>query len=62
MRWAVLVSHTTRPRDLWSLQGLVDGLQSELGHLAAFRDFAYVLETLLRSVPYVPPDNSGYSR
>ena len=50
------------PGDLWSLLGLVDGLQSELGHLAAFRDFAYVLEALLRSVPYVPPDNSGYSR
>ncbi len=49
-------------RDLWSLQGLVDGLQSELGHLAAFRDFAYVLEALLMSVPYVPPDDSGYSR
>ena len=49
-------------RDLWTLQGLVDGLQSELGHLAAFRDFAFVMETLLRSVEYVPPDESGYSR
>ena len=48
--------------DLWSLQGLVDGLQSELGHLAAFEDFAYVLEALLRGVQYVPPDESGYSR
>ena len=49
-------------RDMWSLQGLLDGLQGELGHLAAFRDFAYVMEALLRSVPYVQPDNSGYSR
>ena len=49
-------------RDLWSLQGLVDGLESDLGPLAAFRDFAYVLEALLRSVPFVPPDDSGYSR
>ena len=49
-------------RDLWSLQGLVDGLESDLGRLAAFRDFAYVLEALLRSVPFVPPDDSGYSR
>ncbi len=49
-------------RGLWGLQGLVDGLQSDLGHLEAFRDFAYVLEALLRSVPLVPPDSSGYSR
>ena len=49
-------------RDLWSLQGLTDGLQGDLGHLAAFRDFAYVLESLLRSVPYARPDDSGYSR
>ena len=49
-------------RDLWTLQGLVDGLQSELGHLAAFKDFAFVVEALLRSVQYVPPDESGYSR
>ena len=49
-------------RDLWSLQGLVDGLHGELGHLAAFEDFAFVMEALLRSVPYVEPDNSGYSR
>ena len=49
-------------RDLWSLQGLVDGLENELGHLAAFRDFAYVLESLLMRVPYVPPDDSGYSQ
>ena len=49
-------------RDLWTLQGLVDGLQSELGHLAAFKDFAFVMESLLRGVPFVPPDDSGYSR
>ena len=49
-------------RDLWTLKGLVDGLQADLGGLAAFRDFAYVLESLLRSVPYIPPDDSGYSR
>ena len=49
-------------RDLWTLRGLVDGLEGELGHLAAFRDFAYVQESLLRGVPFVPPDDSGYSR
>ena len=49
-------------RDLWSLQGLVDGLHGELGHLAAFKDFAFVMEALLRGVPYTPPDDSGYSR
>ena len=49
-------------RDLWTLQGLVDGLHGELGRLAAFNDFAFVLETLLRSVPFVAPDDSGYSR
>ena len=49
-------------RDLWTLQGLVDGLQSELGHLAAFKDFAFVLEALLRGVPYASQDSSGYSR
>ena len=49
-------------RDLWTLQGIVDGLHAELGHLAAFNDFAFVLETLLRSVPFVAPDDSGYSR
>ncbi len=49
-------------RDLWTLLGLVDGLHGDLGHLAAFEDFAFVMEALLRSVPYVEPDNSGYSR
>ena len=49
-------------RDLRTVQGLVDGLQNELGQLAAFRDFVYVLESLLRSVPDAPPDDSGYSR
>ena len=49
-------------RDLWTLQGLVDGLQSELGHLAAFNDFAFVMEALLRGVPYASQDSSGYSR
>ena len=49
-------------RDLRALQGLVEGLHGELGHLAAFNDFAYVLDALLRSVPSVRPDDSGYSR
>ena len=49
-------------RDLWTLQGLVDGLQDDLRGLAAFRDFAYVLESLLRSVPPPPSNDSGYSR
>ena len=49
-------------RDLRTLQGLVDGLHGELGHLAAFNDFAYVLDSLLMGVPYAPPDTSGYSR
>ena len=40
----------------------MDLLQNDLGHLAAFNDFAYVLETLLMNVPYVSPDDSGYSR
>ena len=40
----------------------MDLLQNDLGHLAAFNDFAYVLETLLMNVPYVSPDSSGYSR
>ena len=49
-------------RDLRTLQGLVDGLHGELGHLAAFNDFAFVLDWLLRSLPSAPPDTSGYSR
>ena len=40
----------------------MDGLRDALDHLAAFRDFAYVLESLLRSVPQAQPDDSGYSR
>ena len=47
---------------LWRLRDLTVDLQSDLGHLAAFNDFAYVQETLLENVPYVSPDNSGYSR
>ena len=49
-------------QDLWSLRDLTVDMQNDLGHLAAFKDFAYVLETLLMSVPYVSADGSGYSR
>ena len=49
-------------QQLWYLRDLTVDLQSDLGHLAAFNDFAYVQETLLENVPYVSPDNSGYSR
>ena len=49
-------------RDLWRLRDLTVDLQNDLGHLAAFHDFAYVMETLLMNVPYVSPDDSGYSR
>ena len=47
---------------LWRLRDLTVDLQYDLGHLAAFNDFAFVQEALLRNVPYVSPDNSGYSR
>ena len=36
--------------------------RADLGHLAAFKDFSYVQESLLLHVPRVSPDNSGYSR
>ena len=49
-------------RDLWRLWDLTEDLQNDLNHLAAFHDFADVLQTLLLNVPYVAPDNSGYSR
>ena len=49
-------------RDLWRLRDLTEDLQYDLDHLAAFHDFADVLQTLLLNVPYVAPDNSGYSR
>ena len=49
-------------QQLWRLRDLTVDLQSDLGHLAAFNDFAFVQETLLENVPYVSPDNSGYSR
>ena len=49
-------------QQLWRLRDLTVDLQNDLGHLAAFNDFAFVQETLLENVPYVSPDNSGYSR
>ena len=49
-------------RELWSLRDRTVDLQNDLGQLAAFKDFAYVLETLLMNVPRVAPDTSGYSR
>ncbi len=49
-------------RELWSLRDRTVDLQQDLGQLAAFQDFAYVLETLLMNVPRVAPDTSGYSR
>ena len=49
-------------QDLWSLRDLAEKLRGDLGHLAAFKDFAQVLESLLMSVPHVPADDSGYSR
>ena len=49
-------------RELWSLREQTMDLQNDLGHLAAFKDFASVQETLLLNVPRVEPDSSGYSR
>ena len=49
-------------RELWSLRDRTVDLQPDLGRLAAFQDFAYVLETLLMHVPRVARDDSGYSR
>ena len=49
-------------RQLWRLRDLTVDLHNDLGHLAAFNDFAFVQETLLENVPYVSPDDSGYSR
>ena len=49
-------------QDLWGLRDLTEELRGDLGHLTAFEDFAAVLESLLMSVPYVPTDDSGYSR
>ena len=54
--------HLGYAQDLWRLKDLTEDLQNDLSHLAAFHDFAYVMETLLMNVPYVSPDNSGYSR
>ncbi len=54
--------HLGYAQDLWRLRELTGDLQNDLSHLAAFHDFAYVMETLLMNVPYVSPDNSGYSR
>ena len=49
-------------QDMWSLRDLAEKLRGDLGHLAAFKDFVQVLESLLMSAPYVPADDSGYSR
>ncbi len=49
-------------QQLWRLRDLTVDLQSDLGHLASYNDFAFVQESLLENVPYVSPDNSGYSR
>ena len=49
-------------QELWGLRGPTEDLQDDLGHLTAFKDFAYVLEALLMSVSDVPADDSGYSR
>ena len=49
-------------QDLWSLRDRTVDLQGDLSHLDAFKDFAYVLETLLMSVPYASAEDSGYSR
>ena len=54
--------HLGYAQDLWRLKDLTEDLQNDLSHLAAFHDFAYVMETLLMNVPYVSPDSSGYSR
>ena len=54
--------HRGYAQDLWRLRDLTVDLQNDLSHLAAFHDFAYVMETLLMNVPNVSPDNSGYSR
>ncbi len=48
-------------QDLWSLRDRALALQGDLGHLAAFDDFLYVLEALLMSVPDGSQDDSGYS-
>ena len=55
-------SYRGNAQNLWSLRDLTVDMQNDLGHLPAFKDFAYVLETLLMSVPYDSADGSGYSR
>ena len=49
-------------RDLRTLRERTEDLGGELGHLAAYRDFAYVLDALLADLPAVAPDDSGYSQ
>ena len=49
-------------QELRGLRGPTEDLQDDLGHLTAFKDFAYVLEALLMSVSDIPADDSGYSR
>ena len=50
-------------RDLHDLWEHTSELENDLGDLAAYRDFAFVANTL-RNAPYVPAplDDSGYSR
>ena len=65
-RYSAIGDHAEPSRglaqQLWRLRELTVDLQGDLGHLAAFNDFAFVQETLLDHVPYVSPDDSGYSR
>ena len=65
-RYSAIGDHAEPSRglaqQLWRLRELTVDLQGDLGHLAAFNDFAFVQETLLENVPYVSPDDSGYSR
>ncbi len=49
-------------QELRGLRGPTEDLQDDLGHLTAFKDFAYVLEALLMSVSDILADDSGYSR
>ena len=52
----------SRVRDLRALRDRTENLRGELGHLAAFRDFAYVLNALVATLPAIAPDDSGYSQ
>ena len=65
-RYSALDSDREAPsiaRDLTGLLGEMDALEGELGSLAAFRDFALVFESLVRSASQGQPQpDSGYSR